>query len=267
MTRLFVLDMGTMGTDRASMTGVIPITDDARERPAEWIQIPSLVFLVDHPDAGWVLFDTGCHPDGMRGHWPRGLRRHAPYQANDSQNLISQLRLVGIGPTDISTVVVSHLHFDHAGNIGAFVGTAARIIVHRDEFAEALIKTHEGPRPYAAGYVGADFDIDELSYDLVDDNCVLAPGLEVLQLPGHTPGTIGLKVELDELEVLMPSDAVYTRWNLDNPDRTPATCHDTIGYRNTLMKLRKWESVEGRRIMFTHDADDAMTYRFAPDHY
>ena len=61
--KLYVLDLG-----KIVMMGDNPVTKDEGENPA----IPIHAFLLDTP-AGYVLFDTGCHPQAMEGAWPKEL--------------------------------------------------------------------------------------------------------------------------------------------------------------------------------------------------
>ena len=61
--KLYVLDLG-----KIVMMGDNPVTKDEGENPA----IPIHAFLLDTP-AGYVLFDTGYHPQAMEGAWPKEL--------------------------------------------------------------------------------------------------------------------------------------------------------------------------------------------------
>jgi glyoxylase-like metal-dependent hydrolase (beta-lactamase superfamily II) len=269
-SRLYILDLGYQETDLASLTGVVPTTSDDRVHASQWVKVPTRAFVVRHPQAGWVLFDTGCHPRGMDGHWPKGLRRHAPYHGTPDQTLAAQLQLISLNPSEVDWVVVSHLHFDHAGNIALFANTKAgsRVLLHEREFAEALVKTHQGLKRYAAGYVEADFILDGIKYQLLDGSRELAPGLEILELPGHSAGQLGLKVRLESTgTVIITSDAAYTRWNLSNPDRVPPSCFDSVAYRKTVKRLVDWSQHDSHFLFLNHDIEQASEYRYAPAFY
>lgn len=105
--KLYVLDLG-----KIIMVGDNPVTDSAQSG-TEPPSIPIHAFLVDSP-IGYILFDTGCNPEGMAGAWPEALRAN-PYVAAPEQQLLCRLAQLGLKPTDISVVVLSHLHLDHAG--------------------------------------------------------------------------------------------------------------------------------------------------------
>ena len=71
-------------------------------------------------------------PDGR---WaPTGLQDFFPYEkVSDEEYLDSRLKQIGVAPGDIDYVVLSHLHFDHAGNVQAFKETNARLVCSAKE--------------------------------------------------------------------------------------------------------------------------------------
>src|SRR5207302_1992093 len=109
------------------------------------------------------------------------------------------------GADDIAIVVNSHLHFDHAGNNGAF--PKATFVVQGDHLAFAKGKPN---------FPGVYWDIPELSYLPVAGRARVAPGLEVVPTPGHAPGHQSLVVDLAETgRVVLCGDAAFTRLNLE----------------------------------------------------
>src|SRR3954465_918863 len=85
---------------------------------SDFLEIPIVSFLVEHPGAGPVLIDTGLHPScaiDLKQNFGRvgalafpGLEMDAEGTARDK--LIAR----GIEPRDIKLVVMTHLHVDHA---------------------------------------------------------------------------------------------------------------------------------------------------------
>ena len=120
-------------------------------------------------DSGWALFDTGHYND-------RALLREA-------------LTKRGIEPDDIRHVILSHLHFDHVLNLPLFRN--AEIILSEAEITYA--------EDVDAGIVQDDAIPDFWSQLLegrrvntVKDSLVIGKDLEVVRLPGHTPGCLSL---------------------------------------------------------------------------
>ena len=77
----------------------------------------------------------------------------------------------------IDLVVLTHGHFDHVG--GAWAVGAPIIAMHRDDlpFVDHAYPNH-----------------NEI-HRFVEDGDELLPGVEMLHLPGHSPGSIALKIE------------------------------------------------------------------------
>ncbi len=82
-----------------------------------------------------------------------------------------------IGNRSIDAVVLTHGHFDHIG--GAWSVADAAVLMHAEDLA-LLDETSPDHGPIET---------------FLSDGDSLAPGIDVLHLPGHSPGSIALKVE------------------------------------------------------------------------
>ena len=151
---------------------------------------------------GNIVFDTGLHPvhvdrpDATFG--PQsGLKVMMDARRRDR---VASRRL-GVKPDDVAIVVNSHLHFDHAGNNGAF--PHATFVVQ----AEHLVFAKGKPN-----FPGVYWDIAELRYLPVTGRTRVASGVEVVPTPGHAPGHQSLVVDLAETgRVVLTGDAAFTR--------------------------------------------------------
>ena len=131
--KLYVLDLG-----KIIMRGENPVISadhDGGEEPA----IPIHAFLLDTP-AGKILFDTGCHPQAMEGAWPAQMCTN-PYVPGEGGKLLERLEQIGVKPEDISIVVASHLHLDHAGGIYLF--PKAKVYVQQQELPRQYMHNKE----------------------------------------------------------------------------------------------------------------------------
>ena len=119
-------------------------------------------------DGRTILFDTG------------------PYAYRPL--LFARLKRLGLTPADIDTVVLSHLHWDSATNADLFRN--AEVVVHERELAYAQRPAaHDwATPPYMTRALG------KLRLKPIAGECDIAPGGRILELPGHTPGSIGLLV-------------------------------------------------------------------------
>lgn len=211
--RVETVDAGTLRVDGGAMFGAIP--KEVWERRAEpdernRILLAMRCLYVETP-ATRVLVDTGA------GNAPTAATRSAYAIRNEGSptRLEDSLRDLGVAPDDIDVVVLTHLHFDHAGGAtrregGRIVPSfpRARHVVRRGEWETA----RSGDRRVAASY-----DPDALEplaahglLDLVDGETEVAPGVRVVDMPGHTRDHQGVLVETGAETLCYPADLVPT---------------------------------------------------------
>jgi glyoxylase-like metal-dependent hydrolase (beta-lactamase superfamily II) len=177
----------------------------------------------------------------------------------DGPFLDQGLRKCGLQPADIDIVINTHLHFDHCGGntrlekdkvIPAFPN--ARYIVHRGEFEHAMNPTERDRASYIPENYAPIADAGQLTL-LESDGQVVAPGVEVVRLPGHTANMFGVKLTGGGKTAFLFADLVPTTAHLPLPwimgyDLYPMT---------TLENKKRWipEIVrEGWLALFSHDA-------------
>src|SRR5262249_1529288 len=98
------------------------------EFSGERVQIPVTCWLVKTTD-GTILFDTGLSPRAV----PGLMRNDQLACFTEDDLLVHRLNAVGVHATDVDIVVISHLHYDHAG--GAEVFVKSELVVQQDEYA------------------------------------------------------------------------------------------------------------------------------------
>lgn len=117
--------------------------------------------------------------------------------------LLEQLRLRGLTPNDIDVQVLSHSHWDHIQNLD--VCDQAPILVHPSERAYAQ-QPH--PNDWATPkWTGA--VLESIQVEEAGEGYQIMPGCRVIELPGHSPGSIGLEVETDNGLCILAGDAIH----------------------------------------------------------
>lgn len=260
-SKLFVLDTGRMRMDKGFMVAMHnPASVQNPNPPAEFIEFPVYAVLIDHPD-GKILFDTGCNPEGMgvNGRWPEGVQQLFPFYASEECYLINRLEQLKVRPEEIKYVVASHLHLDHAGCLELF--TNATIIVHETELANTM-KTYAMTKNMGA-YVWADVDAwvkNDLSWRTIrpkEEEVPLVDGVKILNFgSGHAWGMLGLHVQLPGTGgIILASDAVYSAQNYGPPVMIPGIIYDSVGYVNTVERIKEYAARTRSQVWFGHDSE------------
>jgi N-acyl homoserine lactone hydrolase len=256
MISVYALCGGYIELDRSAL-----LADAA---PGTRFTVPVGCYLVVHP-RGKLLLDTGVHPAALTDPVGRlGARRAERFtiRSAPTDNVVSQLALLGLGPRDIRYVVNSHFHFDHCG--GNVLLPHATFLVQQAEMlaARAFLGTPSGrysPSPI-------DFDLP-LDYRMVDgEHDVFGDGAVVLMPTfGHTPGHQSLRVRTGKgAELVLAEDACYTQETMDR-DVLPPTAWDEKEMSRSLARLRDLRDRQGATVVYGHDPAQWQGFRRAPE--
>ncbi len=225
-------------------------------------------FLIIRHGKEWIAFDTGCNAEAARdpvGYLgEEGAKAFSPV-IGPTQEFQQAIKILGLKPTDLKAVVISHGHFDHAGAIGDFLGTNVPIYFQKAELAE-IRKIVESQMRTA--YIPVDFkhmkelNIQEIEgpFDIFGDKSVIA-----FPTPGHTRGHQSLYVKpTGGKAFIYTADALYTRENMERSiPPPPALVADFVVYMQTLNWFR-FEEWTGITIVPSHDPDYWAKRAWAP---
>jgi 4-pyridoxolactonase len=239
--RIWFLDGGSILVPHASLLWNVPGAD---------VRIPCFSVLVEHDD-GLVLFDTGFDLEHTR----RVLPFEQPEQTAE-QTIPAQLALCGFGPTDVTMLVNSHLHFDHVG--GNKLVPGAEVVLHARELAQA--RNHE-PFEYF-GYSDTTWDRDGLRFSTVAGDAELTRGIRLFETPGHSVGHLSALVG----SMLFPFDVVATTRGLEREIQSGFHIDPVAGLRS-IRRVKELAAEHGAEIFLSHDPDAWQTYKHAPDFY
>jgi glyoxylase-like metal-dependent hydrolase (beta-lactamase superfamily II) len=219
-------------------------------------------YLVVHPE-GTLLWDTGI--DDEIAPLPEGKPIVDSVTFRVPRTLRSQLADVGVAPSEVDFLGLSHLHVDHVGNVGLF--PAASVLLQRAEFeagygpdAKELIEPL-APDSYAA--------LNRDRIEIVDgDHDLFGDGTVVLRsLPGHTPGHQGLLVRLpDTGPILLAGDIAYSARDYAD-DAVREGNFDLEKSRRSIETAKRIERELRATVWLHHDRDAQRAVHTAPQHY
>lgn len=263
--KAYVLFLGDMHSDSNYIvmgdTGATPANPTA---PHRLLRTPSTAVLINHPEAGWILFDTGM-TDDPESEWPNTISGATVIDKPEHTRMERQLELVGVKPKDVKHVIMSHMHMDHIGNDKLFADTAD-FYVGKEEAAHAFRMVLQSPEPSAHGwYVKSEVLVPRKKLTYIDRDEELFPGVHVITLPGHTPCVLGLVLHLEGGTLIFSSDAVNERRNLNG--QVPGSLYDSLGYAESIRKVKELQKKYNAQIFFSHDEAQISEIKLAPEYY
>ena len=233
----------------------------------EWIWLPVSVYLIEHPK-GLILVDTGWHrdmsPEGVydKAAQIKSLGSRILYNVNQGQIPLGeavdeQLEAMGIKPSDLDYVLLTHLDCDHANGLRA-VKDAKHIIVAQEEldcarkngFIRYKKKWWEGVDLQTIEWNGTEGPARK-SFDLFGDGSI-----KMINIPGHCDGLCAVKITREDGKyVLLFSDGGYATKSWKEMI-TSGVSLDKEMQRKSLQWIRE-QSMDANCIesLATHDTD------------
>jgi len=194
-------------------------------RKKDRIWLPVSAYLVEHPEHGRILVDTG---------WNRNMSPEGKYDkkamiasfgnpllylvnqgvVEKGQTVKEQLAAMGLAPKDLDYILLSHLDVDHVSGLSQ-LSEAKHIIVSNDEISCAYRKDFNTRVRYqkhlweGTGMKGVNWNGQEgpfgRSYDVFNDGSIV-----MINIPGHSNGLCAVKVTSAQGKfVLLFSDGGY----------------------------------------------------------
>lgn len=182
--------------ERVGTRGSIFIGGDPHEAP---LAMDYFVWAIRNADRT-IVVDTGFSK-------AEGERRGRTY----TQSPADGLRKIGIEPNDVKDVIISHMHYDHAGNLDMFPN--ARFHLQTAEMAFAM------GRGITFGVLGHSFTKEDALQTLqatfayrvqyYQGDADIAPGIKVHFIGGHAAGLQCVSVETKRGRVVLATDAAH----------------------------------------------------------
>jgi glyoxylase-like metal-dependent hydrolase (beta-lactamase superfamily II) len=192
--QLWRLDCGTLKVDLSTFSDTGLYAGQKRT-------LASSCYLIRSGDQ-YLLWDTGL--DGALAGKPRDKDG-----SQLKERLVTQLARVGVKPSDVKFVGISHYHYDHTGQAADF--PQATLLIGKKDFE--VVKSREQLAARFAPWLTGGGKVEEVARD----KDVFGDGrVTMLALPGHTPGHSALLVRLASGPVLLSGDQYHFAEQVEN---------------------------------------------------
>jgi len=265
--RITAIPTGTVTIKRCHHTGVLPASTPYPLRffaillDGDWAApMPVWSYVVEHPEGVWLI-DAGASPryrDPSAWSFDPVSRRLVQsfirLDVQEDEALPARLRSLDIAPETLRGIVLTHQHVDHTGAVPAFPHAEVWSSAAEDAAARSIGALHplwrtattrlrmvdtEGA-PRAEGGATSVF--------LTRDRRI-----EAVWTPGHTPGSLSVRLAVDGGDLWMIGDTAFTADGL-RPDAPTAGIHTDVG---AVRQQHRWlgDAVPASRIFPSHDPD------------
>jgi glyoxylase-like metal-dependent hydrolase (beta-lactamase superfamily II) len=171
------------------------------------VSVPRVMWLLRGPTT--VVVDTSVPRLGSAAEFIG-----EDFTRSAGQDPLNALSAAGVNPADVEFVLLTHLHWDHAGNCDLFPN--ATVLVQEEELRYAISPGRFFRKSFLSplGSWGVPpFVVPNL--DVVRGSAQIAPGLRVEPAPGHTPGSQAVVVTTAAGTFAIGGDAVTTYANVE----------------------------------------------------
>jgi N-acyl homoserine lactone hydrolase len=229
------------------------------------IEFSSTCWLIKH-GGEWLLWDAGV-PEAAHND-PNGwstLPKLIVYHLD--RTLTDQLAEIGLKPSDITRVAISHTHGDHVGNVALFPNST--VLMQQAEYR--WINSPNGPNDNVNQLMALARKLlgSPRNLQLVDgDTDVFGDGsVTLVSTPGHTPGHQSLLVRLKRSGfIILSGDVVHSEDNFEN-DIVPSLNTDRAESIASMEKIRRIIAMYNATLFINHYKKQADQLKLIPAFY
>ena len=231
-------------------TGTVPGREDLLYQGGSivnFLEGPVLIYYIKTPD-DVILIDSSFHMDDAK---IMGIEEVVNRKIPD-ENPLYALKKAGIEPEDVTKLILTHAHIDHAGYIDAF--PKAKIYIHRKELAWVMALPS-----WSIGY--GSFSVEKLQHvwkqliPVDSEHVQIVKGIELIYVGGHSPGSLAVLVDTEKGRVCLCGDNCFLYKNIE--EKIP------IGLTNNLYEnLSFLEKLSGLGEIFIPGHDSLLFKKF-----
>ena len=230
--------------------------------------VPVPFYLIRH-GSSWLAYDSGNNAqvavDPVK-YWGKAVTDAYFPVMKPHEEFRIQIRKMGLSPTDLKGIIMSHGHLDHCGAMDNLAGTKVPVYLQKEELAEIKKQVDSGKR---SAYIPADFKkMDQVNiqpldgyFDVFGDATVV-----VIPTPGHTPGHQSVYVRTSAGQsLILAQDACYTLENMV-ANIPPGLAYDIPSSMVNIYHF-KTMTIMGAQLVPPHDPDFWMGKPMAPQKF
>lgn len=225
-------------------------------------RLPIGCWLIEHPTDGLIMVDTGessrANDKSYQPWWHPFMQFCERREVLPTEEVGTLLKKNGIDPLDVKTVIMTHMHGDHAGGLPNFPN--ARIVM--SEIEKTAISspgaklngylTHVYPnwlKPDGIRFEDGAFESFEQSYKLTSDGRI-----RLVPTPGHTAGHLSVIVDQGDYYVFIGGDVSYSEHYLlaGNID---GVCINGKQHQDSTRRIRELCQRKPTIVQLAHDAE------------
>jgi glyoxylase-like metal-dependent hydrolase (beta-lactamase superfamily II) len=249
---LYIVSAGKYNADAGATMGVLPYKlwhDKVKFDENHCLRMNLNCLLIKTPEKN-ILVDVGIG-DFLTD---RLKKIYAP----STSTLCDEIKEIGIKPADIDAVVLTHLHFDHAGGLIDSEGKAlfinARYFIQQDEWD---IAQNPDILNSAAYSLKAQYQMlsDSRKIELIDGDYELYEGVYLHKVAGHCPGMQIVKIKDEGEVVYYAGDLFPLRFHLSS---SVTSAYDICrrAVCNTKEMIKKELDSSGGKLILSHEMDE-----------
>lgn len=206
-------------------------------------------YVISHPN-GTLMWDAGL-PEGLVAMGEPYTDPSGAFTVSRKDSVLNQLKSIGMSPSDIKYIALSHTHFDHSGHANMLKD--ATWLVQGSEYD--FITSEETQKTNADIYNA----IKELGnvQKLNGDFDVFGDGSVVIKLmPGHTPGHQVLYLDLPENGPTLLTGDLYHLYENREYKRVPSFNFDVDQTLKSMDAFEAFAKENGAKVYIQHSKED-----------
>jgi len=238
------------------------------------IKFHALWGLIEHPEKGWILYDTGYTErfyEATRSYPSKIYAQLVKTTIEEKDTVKAQLEAHGISALDIRHVIITHFHADHVGGLLDFPNAQFYASRKALEYTLSLSTMFAFSKGVLKELLPTDLSertilVDEVCpktshpilgemYDLFEDE-----SLYLVPLPGHAAGQMGVLLETQQCPYFLIADACWLKKSYEemvfpNPI-VKLFFHSWSDFKASLQKIHRYHQAHPEAcVVPTHCAE------------